>query len=263
MRRSDRKRVARLGLALVAAAVSGLRMAGRRPPRPEAVYRGPIQSIAVLPFKALAGESDRSSELGMADALITRLSGVRRNVVRSTGSVLKYTGTDDPLAAGRDLKVDAVLERAVQQAAGRIRVSARLINVEDGAPLWADHFDEPWTHVFGVQDAISERVVQALTIELTGPERQRLTRRGTESVEAYRAYILGRLHWNHRTAEELTQAIAYFEKAITIDPSYTLPTRDWRTRRRSSPRSPVGLQGTHTPRRERRRCGPCRSMRRP
>ena len=73
-----------------------------------------------------------------------------------------------------------------------------------------------------MQDSISQRVVQALTLELTGQERQRLTRRDTENLEAYRAYLLGWLHFNHRTADGLAKASAYFEKAAKLDPAYAL-----------------------------------------
>jgi tetratricopeptide (TPR) repeat protein len=88
--------------------------------------------------------------------------------------------------------------------------------------LWGQQFDESWTQIFTVQDSISERVVRALTLELSGRERQRLTRRDTENLDAYRAYLLGRYHLNRRTPDGVTKASAYFEKAITLDPRYAL-----------------------------------------
>jgi TolB-like protein/DNA-binding winged helix-turn-helix (wHTH) protein/Flp pilus assembly protein TadD len=215
--------MATAGLALVAATVASLTLSGRRPLGPEALSHARIQSIAVLPFKALAGRSDPSLELGMADALITKLSNIRQIVVRPTGSVLKYSGTgNDPLAAGRELNVDAVLDGTVQQADDRIRVTARLVSVQDGRALWGEQFDESWTQIFTVQDSISERVVRALTLELSGRERERLTRRDTENLDAYRAYLLGRYHLNRRTPDGVTKAGAYLEKAITLDPTYAL-----------------------------------------
>jgi TolB-like protein len=188
-----------------------------------AVSPGRIQSLAVLPFKALAGGSDPALELGMADALITKLSNIRQIVVRPTGSVLKYIAAhDDPVAAGRELKVDAVLEGSVQRADDRIRVTARLFSVQDGRPLWGEQFDEPWTSILGVQDSISERIVRARTLELTGTERARLTRHYTQNLEAYQAYSLGRCHWNRRNAEGIQKARDYFGQAIRLHPGYML-----------------------------------------
>src|SRR4030095_16454028 len=87
-----------------------------------------IRTIAVLPFKPLAADSgDESLEMGMADTLITRLSNLRQLIVRPTSAVRKYTALDnDELAAGRDQKVDAVLEGNIQKSADKIRVTVRL-----------------------------------------------------------------------------------------------------------------------------------------
>ena len=119
----------------------------------------PEKRIAVLPFKPLVPENrDQVLEMGMADSLIAKLSNIREIVVRSLNSVRKYNGLDqDPLAAGRELEVSSILEGNVQKSSDRIRVSARLINVADGSSLWANTFDEKFTDVFAVQDAISRR----------------------------------------------------------------------------------------------------------
>jgi TolB-like protein/DNA-binding winged helix-turn-helix (wHTH) protein/Flp pilus assembly protein TadD len=222
-------RAAAIGVALFAVVLGGWSFAIRRarptetPTQDPAVDREQIRSMAVLPFKALTGGNDPTLEVGMADALITKLSNVREIVVRPSESVLKYTtGADDPVAAGRELKVDAVLVGAVQRADDRIRVTARLLGVQDGRPLWGDHFDEPWTQIFGVQDSISERVVHALTLELTGRERERLTRHDTQNLEAYQAYQTGRSLGNRLNAEGIQKARDYFERAIALDRGYAL-----------------------------------------
>ena len=127
------------------------------------------KKIAVLPFKPLLPENrDQVLELGMADSLITKLSNIREMVVRSLNSVRKYGGLEqDPLAAGRELQVDSVLEGNVQKSGDRIRVTARLISVADGSSLWANTFDEKFTDVFSVQDAISQKVADALALRLS------------------------------------------------------------------------------------------------
>src|SRR5436305_3798537 len=172
---------------------------------------------------AVPENRDQVLEMGMADSLIAKLSNIREIVVRSLNSVRKYSGLDqDPLAAGRELEVNSVLEGNVQKSSDRIRVSARLINVADGSSLWANTFDEKFTDVFAVQDAISQKVANALALRLSGEENKRVTRRYTENVEAYQLYLTGRYHWNKLTPPEITKSIGFFKKAIDLDPTYAL-----------------------------------------
>src|SRR6185503_2154416 len=104
----------------------------------------PINSIAVLPFKSFGADAnDESLGFWMADTLITRLSNVKRLVVRPTSSVRKFTSpNEDALAAGRELKVDAVLDASIQRTGDRIRVTMRLVNVRDGSSPWTRIVDE-------------------------------------------------------------------------------------------------------------------------
>jgi TolB-like protein/Tfp pilus assembly protein PilF len=178
----------------------------------------------VLPFKPLGEESgDEFLSLGMADALITRLSNLQQLVVRPSSSILRYTSPDqDPLEAGRQQKVDAVLDGRIQRAADRVRVTVQLLRVQDGRQLWADKFDEKFTDIFALQDAISERVASALALQLTGSEQDRLRKRYTENAEAYQLYLRGRYFWNRRTAESLQKGIEYFTQAIEKDSRYAL-----------------------------------------
>jgi len=107
-----------------------------------------MSSIAVLPFKPLGAEGgDEYLGLGMADALITRLSNLRQIIVRPTSAVRKYTSLEqDPVAVGRKFKVESVLEGSIHRLGDRIRVTVQLVSVRDGAPLWADKFDEKLTN---------------------------------------------------------------------------------------------------------------------
>lgn len=186
--------------------------------------RSGVRTIAVLPFKPLAANAaDEYLELGMADALITRLSNLKQVTVRPTSSVLKYaSGGGDAIAAGRELGVDTVLDGSVQRSGDTIRVTVRLVRVSDGVPLWADTFDERFTNIFSVQDSISERMAGALTLNLSGDEKKRLTRRYTENVEAYQAYLKGRYYWNKWNGQGLRKSIEYFEQSIEKDPHYAL-----------------------------------------
>src|SRR6266540_403272 len=192
-------------------------------PEPPATAAG-VRSLAVLPFKPLAGESyDEVLELGMADTLIARLSNNRQIVVRPTGAVRRYGGLEKvPLAAGRALNVEAVLDGHIQRSGDRIRVSARLVSVDDGKQLWAGQFDEQMADLFTVQDSISQRVAAALALKLSGEEQKRLSKRHTSNIRAYQSYLQGRYHVQRRTREHLLTGISFYEKAIKEDANYAL-----------------------------------------
>jgi TolB-like protein/Flp pilus assembly protein TadD/class 3 adenylate cyclase len=182
------------------------------------------KKIAVLPFKPLVLENrDAVLEMGMADTLIGKLSNTREIIVRSLNSVRKYGGLEqDPLVAGRELDVISVLDGNVQKVGDHIRVTARLINVADGASLWAGTFDENFTDVFAVQDAISQKVVDALALRLSGEQKKRLTQRDTTNLEAYQLYLTGRYHYAKLIPPEIRTSIGFFQQAIDLDHSYAL-----------------------------------------
>jgi TolB-like protein len=185
----------------------------------------PVRSLAVLPFKPLvAAARDEYLELGLADALITRLSIVRQLVVRPTSSIVKYAAAgSDPLRAGRELGVDAVLDASVQRAGDRVRITVRLLRVADGTALWANTFDQRQsTDVFNVETVVSERLTETLMLTLSAEEKNRLNRRDTPSPEAYQLFLRGRYCWSKRTEEWLTKAVGFFQRAIESDPAYAL-----------------------------------------
>jgi DNA-binding winged helix-turn-helix (wHTH) protein/TolB-like protein len=183
-----------------------------------------IKSIAVLPFKPLnRSPDDEYLGLGLADAVITGLSGTGKIIVRPTSAVGRYTAPDqDPIAAGREQRVDAVLESSIWRSGDKVRVTARLLNVRDGVPLWSYQCEEFCTDIFSVQTLISERMAEALMSQLTGEKRARLTKHYTENREANRLYLQGRFYWNKRTEEGLKKGIEYFQEAIDKDLNYAL-----------------------------------------
>ena len=185
---------------------------------------GSAKTLAVLPFKPLLSEDrDAALEMGIADTLITRLGNIREVTVRPLSSVRRFGGLEqDPIAAGRTLAVQAVLDGTIRRASDRIRVTARLINVADGVALWTGSFDETFTDVFGVEDAISGRVAQALALHLSPEEEERVTKRYTANSAAYQLYLAGRYHWSRITLPEIRKSIECFRAAIDLDPSYAL-----------------------------------------
>jgi DNA-binding winged helix-turn-helix (wHTH) protein/TolB-like protein/Flp pilus assembly protein TadD len=215
---SPRRRWATIGtiaivVAVVAVAAWRLALRGevRAPPFP--------QTIAILPFKPVVEEQrNEAMELGMADSLIMELGRSPHLIVRPFNATRRFAAVDqDPLEAGRQLAVEAVVDGTVQIADDRVRTSARLLRIADGRQLWAGKFDEQFSNIFEVQDAIAQRVAGALQIRLNpGAPYQ------TANVRAYELYMLGRLHQARLVMPEVRRGIEYFEQAIAEDNSYAL-----------------------------------------
>ncbi len=183
----------------------------------------PITSMAVLPLKVLGNDHEYEPlGLGMADAIILRLSGSQNCRVRPTGSISKYANTElDALKAGKELGVDAVLAGTVQHVGDRVRVTAVLWGVKDGKSIWSGKFDEPFSDIFALQDSVSAQVADRLKLQLNGESPGR-KRQFTTNVEAYRHYTMGYFFWSKRDKPNLAKAIQYFSQAIAEDPNYAL-----------------------------------------
>jgi DNA-binding winged helix-turn-helix (wHTH) protein/tetratricopeptide (TPR) repeat protein len=199
----------------------GYRFAAAHRPAPAAS----TPTLAVLPFKALGGfEEPPYLGLGMADALITRLSRVSRLLVRSTSAVLKYASAPlDAEAAGRELRVDAVLDGTIQRDGNRLRVTVRLVPLAPGVSPWADTFEEEFTNIFAVQDAAAERVARALALRLAESDVRLIGKRHTDDVEAYQAFLKGRYFWSRFTEDGIEKAFQYLQEAAEKDPNFALP----------------------------------------
>jgi TolB-like protein/cytochrome c-type biogenesis protein CcmH/NrfG len=177
-----------------------------------------VESVAVLPFKPLSAEAANPAfELGMADTLITQLSRIPGLRVIPLTAARAFDAPDrDPLAAGRALGVEAVLEGSLQVDRQRLRVSARLLRVSDGRALWSDDFDEPMENLFDLQDTVARQVVTALSLRLSPEQSQRVTRPPTQSMAAYQHYVSGLYLWQRR----MPSAAEQFEAALQEDPQY-------------------------------------------
>jgi eukaryotic-like serine/threonine-protein kinase len=180
------------------------------------------KSIAVLPLNFIgAGEPDDAYlAVGLADAMITRLSNVQRLVLRPTSSVLRYADCTDSFLAGKELGVDFVLCGTVRRAGGRLRISAQLLDVQANSTRWAEKFDENFTDILELEDLVAEKVARMLVPQLTGEEEQKLAKRGTDSAEAFEAYIRGRYQWSRFTEEGFAKALTCYYQAIALDPNY-------------------------------------------
>jgi DNA-binding winged helix-turn-helix (wHTH) protein/TolB-like protein/Tfp pilus assembly protein PilF len=187
-----------------------------------------VKTIAVLPFKPLVADSrDESLELGMADTLINKLSPIRQLIVRPISDVRKYTGLEqNPIAAGRELGVDYVVEGNLLMVGEKTRMTVRLLSVKDGSAIWADKCDQACSNIFELQDAIAERIAGALALRLSNEEKKQLAKHYTENTEAYQLALKGRFYWNKWTPDGFKKAIEYCNQAVEKDPNYA-PAYSW------------------------------------
>lgn len=184
-------------------------------------------SLAVLPLKIIGGHlsedtGDQYLSIGLVDALVTRLSRVGRLIVRPTSSTLRYSNHENPFEIGRELGVEFIVDGNIRFVGNRIRVTAQLLNIKDHSTHWAESFDEQFTDVLEVEDSLAEKIGQSLISKLTGEEEKQLGRRGTNSVQAYEAYLKGRFYWNLQTEEGFARSIQYYQQAVQLDPNYAL-----------------------------------------
>ena len=178
-------------------------------------------TIAVLPF-ATAGLDAAESYLGLgvADAIITRLSGLSGVGMRPLGAARELSGTADPAVAGRKIQVNAVLDGLIQREHDRLRVSTHLIDTESGLTRWSESFELPLAGVFRLQDAVAMRVTTALLPQLPPAERARLQQETTRSPEAYLLQLEARVNMNRGGRDALYKAMEQFLRAINLDPDY-------------------------------------------
>jgi eukaryotic-like serine/threonine-protein kinase len=186
-----------------------------------------IKSLAVLPLKSLdAGENYLG--LGIADAVIRRISQTGQVIVRPMSAVRRYSNEEtDALSAAKQLGVDSVLEGTVQRADDRLRVSVNLLRTSDGSSLWADSFDMRVADIFTIQDTVAQQVASRLQLNLDPTQRMRLGKRYTSNPEAYEYFTKGRTSFEQVSTsigdyQPTEAAIGYFRKAVELDPKFAL-----------------------------------------
>jgi DNA-binding winged helix-turn-helix (wHTH) protein/TolB-like protein len=186
-----------------------------------------IRSLAVLPLKSLDADENFLG-LGIADAVIRRISQTGGLTVRPTSAVRRYLHTEtDGLTAARELNTDAVLEGNIQRDGDRLRVSVNLLRVSDGISLWADNFDMRTSDIFTIQDTVAQQVASRLRLQLDPAPQARLNKRSTSNPIAYEYYVRGvhnldQRRFGEEAKPQMEATIAYFKKAVEADPDYAL-----------------------------------------
>jgi len=183
-----------------------------------------INSIAVLPF--VNDSKDPNVEYlsdGITESIINNLSQSPELKVMSRNAAFRFKGsTLDPVDAGRNLNVGAVLTGRLVKLNDRFVIKAELIKVADGSQLWGDEYNSSLADIFSVQDELSKKIYQSLRLRLSGADEEKLARRYTHDAEAYQLYLKGRYFWNKRNEEGFRNGIEYFKLAEEKDPTFAL-----------------------------------------
>ena len=182
-------------------------------------------SMAVLPFQNLSDDPKQDYFAdGIVEDIISALCHIRWLFVIARNSSFEYKGRAvDVKQVGRELGVRYVLEGGVRKAAGRLRITAQLIDATTGAHLWADHFDGSLEDIFDLQDQVTASVVGAISPKLEQAEIERAKRKPTESLDAYDYFLRGLASTHRMTRDSLSEALVLFAKATELDPDFASP----------------------------------------
>lgn len=179
-------------------------------------------SICVLPFENISGDPEQTYfSDGITEDIITDLSHVSSLDVTSRNSAFVYQGQRISIPdVARELRVSYVLEGSVRKVGNRVRITAQLIEGATDKHLWAERYDRDLDDIFAVQDDISRSIVAALKVRLASSESRAIARRGTNSPQAYRFYLMARRYWMGGWARRRPVIIRLCEKAVELDPEY-------------------------------------------
>ena len=209
--------IATLIATLVAVAIAGYLFYSR------SKIRG-IESIAVLPFENRSGSTDADYlSDGLADSLIYRLSQLPNLKVSPTSSVIRYKGKETDLTQlAKDLEVDAVMSGRLVQRGDELSISVQLIDSRSKKLIWAEQYDRKMADLLATQREIATTITQKLQLKLAGTEAKGITKKYTDSNEAYQLYLKGRFHLGKRSEDDFQKSIEHFQQAIKLDPKFAL-----------------------------------------
>jgi len=181
-------------------------------------------SIAVLPFENLSPDADDAFfAAGLHEEILNQLVKIRNLTVIARTTMRQYAGTNKPLVQIADeLKVQAIMEGSVRYARDRVRVTAQLIDPSTGGHLWSDTYERAFDDVFAIESDIAMNVANAMAVEFSPAEQERLQRIPTESRAAYEQYLAARAYLRRGTPGDLLLAIERIDRALDLDPRFVL-----------------------------------------
>ena len=191
---------------------------------PAAAGSLPTKSIAVLPLVNESGDpKDEYFSDGLSEELIAALAQISGLKVIGRSSSFRFKDRkEEPRAIGEKLGVSTLLDGTVRKQGDRVRIVAELVNAADGIQLWTQTFDRQLKDIFAVQEEIAKAVAESLKVTLLGSQDRPAQRGASSNAEAHNAYLQGHFYLLRRNVEDFRKAIAYYDQAIQLDPSYAL-----------------------------------------
>lgn len=188
------------------------------------VALAPINSIAVLPFQNKNSDADTEYlSDGLAESLIFRLAQLPNLKVSPSSSIFRYKGKEiDAVKVGEELGVSAVMTGRLVQRGDDLSISVELVDVRSNKLLWGEQYNRKMSELLATQREIAVEITNKLQLKLTGDDAKGVTKRYTDSNEAYQLYLRGRYHFAKRTKEDMFKGIEYFQQAIIADPNFAL-----------------------------------------
>ncbi len=184
-----------------------------------------FQTIAVLPFVNMS--EDSSNEYfsdGLTEELLNILAKIKELRVAGRTSSFAFKGQNDDLRLiGEKLNVSSILEGSVRKddKRNRVRITAQLINVEDGYHLWSETYDRELDDIFAIQDEIARKVTEALRITLLGEDEARLEQLASTDISAYDIYLKAMQGLHEGGYVSLNNSVEYFRQALALDSAFT------------------------------------------
>ena len=180
-----------------------------------------MPSIAVLPFADFSPEKDQGYfSDGISEEILNLLAKTNRLRVAARTSSFAFKGDNSDIREiGKKLEVATVLEGSIRKSNNKIRVTAQLINVEDGYHIWSETYDRELEDVFAIQDEISSSILNSLKVHLLGEDQKD----GSHEVDlvAYDKFLIANERIQRNAKDDLLSAIELLEEAIEIQPDYS------------------------------------------
>jgi adenylate cyclase len=184
-----------------------------------------LKSIAVIPFTNMSAQKDDEYFTdGVCNEIQTQLSKIGALNVISRTTMLQFRDTKKAMKEiGEETGADVLLEGSVQKSNDRVHITVQLIDAKHDKQLWADTYDKDFKDIFSIQSDVAKSIAMQLKAKLTSSEKALIEKRPTTNMEAYNLYLKGNFEIAKVTPEGLTNGLAMLNKAIKLDPQFTLP----------------------------------------
>ena len=180
--------------------------------------------LAVLPFDDTSGPGSGGEPFfasGLTEGLAAELGRIEALRVISSATTTRFQNRPDALAdLARDTGANLVVRGTVSRVSDGVRIAAELLEPATGRVVWSQTYERPVRTLQALNGTMATAISRAMAVELAEDDRTRFSTTRAVAPEVYEAYLKGRYHWNQRTDESLRAAVAEFQRALSLDPTY-------------------------------------------